>query len=244
MISTNSTISFQPMPSGTGAPRHEVLEPRSDGYGLSAGVEVADPLAGLRHLAHCRQLRSRRAGKAAGHSIEGLWRSGEQELVVFSASRGPVERVATERPRDDLYRGLDRHPSDIDPRADAALLAEMAEIGRETVGKIDHRGHAARLGEPLPLARPRMRPQMGRCHVGACVTGTPAGAAVASRSARPAAERPRDPVTAIVSPGRAVDLRSGARTASPSKVTLTIQPAGDAAVSPPTTVTSCSVARA
>src|SRR5438309_11372477 len=171
MISTNSTISFQPMPSGTGAPRHEVLEPRSDGYGLSAGVEVADPLAGLRHLAHCRQLRSRRAGKAAGQSIEGLGRAGEQELVVFSASRGPVERVATERPRDDLYRGLDRHPSDIDPRADAALLAEMAEIGRETVGKIDHRGHAARLGEPLPLARPRTWPQVGRRHVGARVTG-------------------------------------------------------------------------
>src|SRR5438309_11580886 len=110
MISANSTISFQPMPSGTGAPRHEVLEPRSDGYGLAAGVEVSDPLAGLRHISHRRQLRSRRASEAASQSIERLRLAGEQKLVVFSTSRGPVKRIATARPGDDLDRGLHRLP--------------------------------------------------------------------------------------------------------------------------------------
>src|SRR5205814_8449244 len=75
-------------------------------------------------------------------------------------------------------------------------------------------------------------------------TAIPVGACGASRTARPAVERPSDPVTATTSPTRAVDLRMGRAIASPSNVTLTIQPRGEAHVSPPTTTTSSSAASA
>src|SRR6059036_4137888 len=160
MISTHSAKNFRTMPSGTGAPRHEVLEPRADGHGLPAGVEISDPIGGRHHLADRRQPRSRRAREPRGQAIERLWRAGEQELVILYAPRGPVDRVATERARNVADRGVDRNPCKFDPRSEPALLAEMAEVGGEPVGDIDHRGDAAGLGEPLPLSRPRARPQV------------------------------------------------------------------------------------
>ena len=61
---------------------------------------------------------------------------------------------------------------------------------------------------------------------------------------RSAAERPSEPTTAITSPGRASERRRGAPVISPKSVTLTIQPAGEAEVSPPTTATPWGAAAA
>ena len=72
---------------------------------------------------------------------------------------------------------------------------------------------------------------------------TPLGAVSRSSTASPAADRPRAPVTASVSPGRAVERSSGA-VASPSSVTLIIQPDGEDEVSPPTITVSWAEASA
>ena len=67
---------------------------------------------------------------------------------------------------------------------------------------------------------------------------TPAGVVSRSSTASPAAARPRAPVTAMTSPDFAVDRSTEAGAASPRSVTFTIQPRGEAEVSPPTTATS------
>src|SRR6185295_6042981 len=85
-ISTNSRMSFQPVPSGTGAPRHEMLESRPYRHVTSAGIEVVDPFGGSRHVADRSQRCSRRPREAAGQPLEGIGRACEQELVVLAAA--------------------------------------------------------------------------------------------------------------------------------------------------------------
>src|SRR4029453_3635049 len=155
-----------PRCSGTGAPRHEVLEPRADGHRAPTGVQIANPVAGGRHLADGREPRARGGREARGQPLEGPRLTGEQELVVLAAAGGPGERVPIERLRDRVHRGAHREPRELDARAGGALLAQMPEVGRQAVGEIDHRRDPARRGEPLPFPGSWPGPQVRGDHVG------------------------------------------------------------------------------
>ena len=71
----------------------------------------------------------------------------------------------------------------------------MAEVGREAVGEIDHRGNPARCSEPTPLPGPGTRPQVCGRHIGAGVgadIGRGRGCLEQGEPGGGAAERPRD----------------------------------------------------
>src|SRR5206468_1981915 len=69
-ISMHSAKNFRPKPSGTGAPRHEVLEPRTDRHGAPIGVEILDALGVPRHPAHRGERGPDRAREPVGQAIE------------------------------------------------------------------------------------------------------------------------------------------------------------------------------
>src|SRR6185503_280467 len=167
-MSTPSAKNRRPRCSATGAPRHEVLEPPADGDRAPAGVEIPDAVARRRHLAHGRESRAHRVSEARGQPIEGSGLTGEQELVVLAAARGPGERVRPEGLCDRVYGGADREPVELHARADSALLAQVAEVGRQAVGEIDHRGDPAGSREPLsfPGSRPGSQVRAGRVQPG------------------------------------------------------------------------------
>src|SRR5258706_435879 len=123
------------------------------------------------------------------------------------------------------------------------MLVAAPHRHRLVVGVHEH--HAP--GGP-PVAPPSQRPSAtrarGRRWVATIWASGPAASPAAcarsgpiSRAYSPAADAPRLPVTATASPGRACDLSRAAPGWTPSRVTFTIQPLGEAEVSPPTTVT-------
>src|SRR2546425_5951910 len=75
--------------------------------------------------------------------------TGHEELVILAAARRPGERVAADRGGHGPHGGAQGEPRELDPCADPALLGDVAEVGGETVGEVDHGRHAARSGEPL-----------------------------------------------------------------------------------------------
>src|SRR5712691_799997 len=185
----------RPRLSGTGASRHEVLEPGADGDGAPAGVEVPDPIGGGRHLAHRAERRPGGTREALGQALDRLGRAGEEQFVILAPTGGPGQRLAIERPRDRVHRGVHGEPSELHTRTEPALLAEVAEVGRETVGEIDHRRDPAGRGEPLSLPGPWPGPQVRGRHVGRCGGSHAArrrGRLEERKSGRGAPERPRD----------------------------------------------------
>src|SRR5947207_1208642 len=147
----------------------------------SGRVAVADALGGGAELADRREPRARRRGEALAESGERAGMTGHQELVILAAAGRPGAWICAERRGHGSRAGVKREPIDLDARADMALLAEVAEVGGEAVGEVDHGRHAAGPGEPLPLAHARRRPQVG----GLPVVG-PAGGHAGGR--RPALE--------------------------------------------------------
>src|SRR5437867_4615444 len=164
-MSTPSAKNRRPRCSGTGAPRHEVLEPGADGDRAPAGVQVADPVAGGRHLAHGAEPRARLGREPRSQPLEGPGRAGEQELVVLAAAGGPGERVPIERLRDRVHRGAHREPCELHARADGALFAQVSEVGGQAVGEIDHRRDPSGGREPLSLPGSWPGPQVRGGHV-------------------------------------------------------------------------------
>src|SRR5574341_412304 len=222
------TASFSQRPSVTRAPRDEVLESGPDGDRAAGGIGVADTVAGRDHLADRGESRTGRCHQAVREAREGPGLAGEQELVVLAAAGGPGERVAAEGGGDGARRRVQRYPVERHVGACATLLGDVAEVGGEAVGEVDHRRHTSGGREPAALGDTRPRSQVGhgrlREHVGCEAPGS--GAELEERQAgRRAPERSR-----------------GERVASPRSVTFTTQPWGDAEVSPPTTATSCSEA--
>src|SRR2546428_6974026 len=143
----------RPRLSGTAASRHEVLEPGADGDGAPARVEVPDPVGGGRHFAHRAEPRPGGTREALGQALDRLGRAGEEQLVILAATGGPGQRLASERPRDRVHRGVHGEPSELHTRTEPALLAQVAEVGRETVGEIDHRRDPAGRDRPRPPVR-------------------------------------------------------------------------------------------
>src|SRR2546428_987347 len=156
----------RPRVSDTGAPRHEMLEPGADRDGLPAGVDVPDAVGGGRHLAHRAEPCPDRRREPPGQALERLGRAGEEELVVLAAAGGPRQRLPIERPGYGMHRGLHGEPSELHARTEPALLTQVAEIGREAVGEIDHRRDAPGRGEPLPFSGPWPGPQVRGRDVG------------------------------------------------------------------------------
>src|SRR2546426_64616 len=165
------------------------------GRGGAAGVGVPDPVGGGRHLAHGAEPRPGGTREALGQALDRLGRAGEEQLVILAATGGPGQRLAIERPRDRVHRGVHGEPSELHTRTEPALLAQVAEVGRETVGEIDHRRDPAGRGEPLSLPGPWPGPQVRGRHVGRCGGSHAArrrGRLEERKSGRGAPERPRD----------------------------------------------------
>src|SRR5262245_15626410 len=164
-MSTASAKNRRPRCSDTGAPRHEVLEARADRDRAPAGVQVADAVGSVRHLAHRREPRARRSREARGQPVEGTGLTGEQELIVLAAAGSPGQRVAVERLRDRIHGRTHREPRELHARADGALFAQMAEVGGQAVGEVDHRRDPAGRCEPLALPGSWPGPQVRGGHV-------------------------------------------------------------------------------
>src|SRR5882672_7035897 len=164
-MSTPSSQSRTKMLSGTRAPRHEVLEPLAHRHDLPTGVEVTDAVGGVDDLTEGGELGSGRVGEPTGQTVERPGLAREQELVVFAAPGRPGQRIAPEGPRDVADRTVDGDTTELHAGACSALLADMAEVGGETVREVQHRGDASGLREPLSLTRPGSGPEVCACHV-------------------------------------------------------------------------------
>ena len=213
-------------------PVHEVLEPacrparrvpRDRRYSMPLAPLVISPTAV--RLVPVRVAR----GPVPGDERAG--RAGQQQLVVLAAPGGPGERVARRAPRDGVRRwprrsarrptstpgARSRSPRTEWPRS-VARPSERSIIAVTPPASASHcpsrtRGRGRRWA---PVTSASASPR--RCRPAPCSR---------SSTASPAAERPSEPVTATTSPARAVERRSGGATASPSRVTLMIQPAGE-----------------
>ena len=125
-----------------------------------------------------------------------------------AASRGPLAWIPAEGAGRLADRGRDRQSLELDRRVHPALAADMAQVGGEAVRAIHERGT---LG-----CSPSQRPSWTRATGRRCartISSRASGATAPrgpmpgspSSAARPAAERPRLPVTATASPGRAIE---------------------------------------
>src|SRR3990170_1848317 len=139
-------------PSDTRAPRHEVLEAGADRDLAPRGVCPVEAGARGGDLADRAERRARGGLEPRGQARVGVRRAREQELVVLPAAGGPGERVAPEGRGGGARAHAHGHARQVDARAHAALLDDVAEVGGEAVGEVDHRRHAAGRREPLPLA--------------------------------------------------------------------------------------------
>src|SRR5438876_467198 len=104
-------------------------------------------------------------GEAVDEAGERARMTGHEELVILAAARRPGERVAADRRGHGPHGGAQGEPRELDPCTDPALLGDVAEVGGETVGEVDHGRHAARGGEPLALAHARRRTQVRGLHL-------------------------------------------------------------------------------
>src|SRR5439155_1179540 len=138
---------------------------RAAGALAAGGVGVAEAGGGGSDLADPREQRTRRGGEAVDEAGERARMTGHEELVILAAARRPGERVAADRRGHGPHGGAQGEPRELDPCTDPALLGDVAEVGGETVGEVDHGRHAARSGEPLALAHARRRTQVRGLHL-------------------------------------------------------------------------------
>src|SRR5262249_62296239 len=109
--------------------------------------------------------RKRRPGggaEAATQSVERRGLAGQQQLVVLATAGGPADRVVLRGAGDLPGRGGDRESSQVYARGRVALVCDVAKIGGQPVGEIDHRRDTTGGGEPATFLPARPRAKMSR----------------------------------------------------------------------------------
>src|SRR3989454_5335089 len=138
----------------------EVLESRRHGHRAAAAVEP--PRAPPRHdLADGGERGVGGGAQAVAQSVEGRRLADDEQLVILAAARGPVHGIDVEGLGHRARGAGDRQPVHVDGGAGTTLGDEPAEVGRETVGEVHHRRHAAGACEPASLGHARARAQVG-----------------------------------------------------------------------------------
>src|SRR5690606_29465057 len=111
------------------------------------------------------------------HRLEAFFRHSEAEFVIVAAGKHVFRRFFGMI----RERGGDRQARDLDARTRAARFENMAEIGQQAIGDVDHRGRDA--GKRPSRAQPRLGapepPHQRMFVIGACLQQFQAGGGIA-----------------------------------------------------------------
>src|SRR5215831_10850829 len=144
----------------TAASGHEVLEARRHLHRFAASVHELYPWAAAHDLPDRGEGGAGRPAKTIGEARDGRRRAREKELVILAATGGPDTCILAEGGRDRPGAVRHRNPVQVNAGAHTTLANDVAEVGGQTVGEVDHRRHPRGRPQPLSFLDPRPRPQV------------------------------------------------------------------------------------